>query len=454
MPQKNVISVDQHALIRLPSDGMKIIELKTDGQINLGRFGTFEVNDIIGYPFGQSFEILEDKVIPIKSINEQEMEGDEEVEEGELSRDMLTKIFSNSAENNQNIINIGAKIQKLTHEDVDELKRSGAASNIGQLIITKMIEGHEGFDKKTIHSQQKYLKRKQAKFLRRFTIEYLNSSLLAQYFIEKDVSKLLDMSEETLGLIQHYSNIRPGGKYLLVDETGGIIIYLMLERMGFEGEILVIHENEHPNYSALQFCNIDPQVLEKTVKFINWLQVLEPNNERIEFEEKSIEELNQMKSTKKAQYYRRLKRASEINYCIDQIENGNFDAFISITTLDANSYLPHIIPLVGGSRPITIYSQYKETLLDIQHNLMNDKRVLAPSILETRVRPYQTIPGRIHPLMTMRGFGGYILNGLKVYAQESVQAVGKGPFKRKRDDSEVSNTPNTPENLETPEISS
>ena len=32
------------------------------------------------------------------------------------------------------------------------------------MIIEKMIAGHEGFDKKTIFSQQKYLKRKQQKF--------------------------------------------------------------------------------------------------------------------------------------------------------------------------------------------------------------------------------------------------------------------------------------------------
>ena len=57
------------------------------------------------------------------------------------------------------------------------------------------------------------------------------------------------------------------------------------------------------------------------------------------------------------------------------------------------------------------YNQFKESLLEVQQALSGDKRVLAPSIYETRVRPYQTIPGRMHPVMTNRGGGGYILWG-------------------------------------------
>ncbi|CAH6720406.1 tRNA (adenine(58)-N(1))-methyltransferase non-catalytic subunit Trm6p [[Candida] jaroonii] len=432
---KKIITENQHALIRLPSDGMKIIDLKTDGKISLGKFGNFEVKDIVGYCFGQSFEILNDgTVVPIKSMSEQV--NIEQPEDEELDRDILTKIFSNSAENNQNIINIGSKIQKLTHEDINELKESGASSNIGQLIISKMIEGHEGFDKKTIHSQQKYLKRKQAKFLRRFTVEYLNSAQLMNYYMEKDLNRLLDMSQETLGLMLNYSNVRPGGKYLLVDETGGLILYAMLEKMGFEGEVLLVHENEHPNYSMLKHCDIPEDVLDKSVKFINWLQILEPSNERIDFEVLSDEQISGLRGGKRAQYFRRLKRANDINHVIDSIETGNFDGFISVTTLDATTFLPYVIPLVGGSRPICIYSQFKETLMEIQHGLMNDKRILAPSIYETRVTPFQTIPGRLHPVMTMRGFGGFVLTGTKVIPQENgIQAVGRGLSKRRREES-------------------
>lgn len=435
---KTVILEGQYALIKLPSAGMKVIQLKHDAVISLGKFGTFNANEILGFPFGQSFEIIGDnKVKPIKSLTEAAQPENEESgepqgdEPEEITKDKLTQMFSNNSENNQNIINIGSKIQKLTNDDINELKKSGATSNIGQLIIQKMIEGHEGFDKKTIFSQQKYLKRKQQKFLRRFTVEFYGTSQMFLYYLEKDSSRLLDMSEETLGLLMTYSNVRPGGKYLLLDETGGVVLHSMLERMDCQGSIVMVHENEHANYSALKNCNISEATITNCVNTINWLQVVEPEAERIDFEYINPEELSQLKAPKRSQYYKRQKRAETINKAIDMFQQGNFDGFISVSSLDPISFLPLMVPKVGGSRAITIYSQFKEVLLDVQHSMSNDKRILAPSIFETRARPYQTIPGRIHPLMTMRGYGGYVLWGTRVFPKESVQAVGRGVSKKR-----------------------
>lgn len=431
---KNVIKLGQYALIKLPSAGMKIIELREEGTISLGKFGSFNLNEILGFPFGQSFEIIADnKVVPIKSLTTQDAVNKELEEEDsdEITKDKLTQILSNNSENNQNIIDIGSKIQKLTSDDIDELKTSGATSNIGQLIIQKMIEGHGGFDKKTIFSQQKYLKRKQQKFLRRFTVEYYGPAQMLQYYLEKDSSRLLDMSEETLGLLMTYANVRPGGKYLIIDETGGVVLYAMLERMNYQGTVLTIHENEHPNYNALKHCNIPDDIFKEVVKLINFLQIIEPENEKIHFEELSSDQLAQLKGPKRSQYYKRLKRTSNINTAIDLFQEGNFDGFISVSSLDPVSFLPLTIPKVGGSRAIVLYNQFKEVLLDVQHHLSSDKRILAPSIFETRVRPFQTIPGRIHPLMTMRGYGGYLLWGTRVFPKETVQAVGRGIGKKR-----------------------
>lgn len=89
----------------------------------------------------------------------------------------------------------------------------------------------------------------------------------------------------------------------------------------------------------------------------------------------------------------------------------------------------------------------------VQAEFTRDKRVLALSIFELRVIPFQTIPGRMHPVMTMRGFGGYVLWGTKVIPNaEGVAAVGRGLLKRKREETESAPTltPTTVEN--TPEL--
>lgn len=428
---RTTISLNQHALIVLPSEGMKIIFLKPDGIISLGKFGSFRVNSIIGFPFGTSFEIIEDlNVRRIKSISSDTEDANFSNDNDEITADDLTSAFSQSSESNQNIINIGSKIQKLSAAEVEDLKKAGATGDVGQKIIQKMIAGHEGFDKKTVYSQLKYLKRKQQKFHRRFRIEYLGSSQLLQYYAEKNPRKVLDLSEESLGLILNYANVRKGGKYLLADETGGLLLYAILERIGEEGLVVSIHENEHPNHIELRYSDYTEDYKSKVIKSINWLQFLEPENEKISWLDEPEEVVNEMRINKREQYNRRKSKAKSINDVIDLVLQGNFDGFISVSTLYMPTLLPHIVPKIGGSRPIVVYDQFKEPLVELQHSLENDKRVLAPTILESKVRPYQTISGRLHPIMSMRGYGGYIMWGTRVFPKDSgITAVGRGMSK-------------------------
>ncbi|CCE86449.1 Piso0_004939 [Millerozyma farinosa CBS 7064] len=438
MKNTSIITPNQHALIRLPSEGMKVVELKPDQIINLGKFGSFKVNEILGYSYGQAFEILDDYMVrPIKSLMEdqvQPMENEStQEEEGQFTRKDIATILSESSENNQFIIDVGSQIQKLSSDDIDKLKNSGVSSDVGQQIIDKIIEGHAGFDKKTLFSQQKYLKRKQAKFFRRFSVDYLGGSQLLEYFLEKDNQRVFDMTTESLGLLFSYANVKPGGKYLLIDETGGVILYALMERMNGEGSIVSIHENEHPNHILLRNSDYTDEMIDRMVKPINWLQFVETNAEKINWKDEPEDVIENMKATRKAQYYRQKKRAQDINHVIDLVSEGNFDAFISVSKLHMPSVLPYILPKVGGSRPIAIYSEYKERLLETQHFLSVDRRILAPSIYESKVRHYQTIPGRMHPVMSSRGLDGYVLTGTRVYPkQEGITAVGRGISKKRR----------------------
>ncbi|GEQ69358.1 hypothetical protein JCM33374_g3029 [Metschnikowia sp. JCM 33374] len=356
----STIVANQHVLIRLPSEGLKIAHLREDGTISLGKFGAFKVSTIFGYPYGTTFEIIEDQVaVPVKSLTSVEEVPENEIDEQELTKDQVTKFFEVSAESNQDIINIGSKIQKLDSKQIDDLKKSGASSDIGQKIIDQIIAGHSAFDKKTLFSQQKYLRRKQQKFLRRFQIEYLGSSQLLQYYIDKDIQRVRDMSEETLGMLLSHANVRPGGNYLLVDDTSGVVTYAMLERMQGKGSILLIHENEHANLAALRYSDYSEEYQKKMVKTLSWLQFAEPENEKIHWEELPEEEVEAMRANKKLQYHRRSKRAADINAALDMVTESNFDAFISVSTLNIPSFLPLVVPRVGGSRPLVFYSPFR-----------------------------------------------------------------------------------------------
>ena len=51
------LAFNQHVILKLPSGNWKIVELKPNASISLGKFGAFNVDDIIGYPLGTTFEI-------------------------------------------------------------------------------------------------------------------------------------------------------------------------------------------------------------------------------------------------------------------------------------------------------------------------------------------------------------------------------------------------------------
>ncbi|KAH3679394.1 hypothetical protein WICMUC_001014 [Wickerhamomyces mucosus] len=443
-----IIENGLHAIIRMPSDGLKIVQLEKSKSINLGKFGTFDVDGILGFPFGQTFEVLDDrKVRPIGStiystVDEAENEIETEIDNENrtpvletLSEkiDYLKKLDIESSDSNRNLIDIGNSTQSLSMDEIETLKKTASGVNVGEAIIDKLIKSHVNFNMKTKQSQEKYLRRKQQKFLRRFTIDHISSSRLLQYYIEKDASKVLDMSEESLGLLLTLANIQPGGRYLVVDETGGLLLAAMMERMGGSGEILVVHENEHPNHFVLTQTDFPQALQDKMIKTINLLQFFEPENEKVEWTDLPQEELDQMKSSRKVHYHRRKQNVFQTNSAMDNAIKGNFDGLIIVSTLYIPTLLDKILEKAGGSRPVAIYSQFKEPLVETQIQSLNDLRLLAPTIHETRCRPYQTIPGRLHPLMSMRGGGGYVFSALRVFPiEDGVQAVGRGISRKKQ----------------------
>jgi tRNA (adenine-N(1)-)-methyltransferase non-catalytic subunit len=328
-------------------------------------------------------------------------------------------------ENNQTLYD-DPNVQALNTKEIEELKKQGLS---GQEIIEIVKQSHSSFDKKTTFSREKYIKRKQQKFLQRFTPEPITSSELIDIYLAKDGSKIQNMSIETLGLIMSMADIQPGGTYLVVDDVSGVLVGALMERMGGEGLIVCLHEHEHPNLDALRYMNYSEKLINTMVKSINWMEFLYPEDvER--FAEIDADELKEMKSSQRGSYYRKRQRYCDYTLIRSVIDKGSFDGLVVATMLHLPDLVPRILHVVGGSRPIVVYSEYKEILVETSHVFQKDLRILAPTIMETRVRKYQTLPGRMHPHMTMVGHGGYVLWGIRVYPS-NVNAVGVGRKKRK-----------------------
>lgn len=430
---------------------------------------------------------------------------------------------------NRDIVDSGST-QKLTLEEIESLKRE--SSGTGREIVAKLLESHSAIDQKTAFSLAKYTLRKQKKYIKRFSVLPVDVSLLTNYMLyEKDAPRIMELRDELIGLIGCWGNVhhggdisidetvgKPNGRYLVVDETGGLVVAAMAERMGIlhrdepseEDEvsdkqsqsisnqpsrtpstqrpqsmsasgntITVLHAHAAPNVALLKYFGYDQDNPDTThplhthLKSTSWLQLVDPEADPIYANEPPIipdSELATYKTNKRSTYHRKRNRWSRVRSVVEETRAGEFDGLIVATLMEPISVLKHCLPLLSGSAQVVVYSPNIEPLTELADLYSTPTRIayhtrkreleekarqsetehadlsaleeefpvdptllLAPTIQTSRVRPWQVLPGRTHPLMSGRGGAeGYIFHATRVLpSREAIQAAGFGRKKRK-----------------------
>jgi tRNA (adenine58-N1)-methyltransferase non-catalytic subunit len=437
--------------------------------------------------------------------------------------------------------------QTLTMEEIEALKRDG--TDAGKELIAKLMLSHTALDQKTAFSLAKYKLLKTKKYLRRFTILPLDVSLLTQWLIEdKDPGRIMEMREELLALAGCWGNVHfsddergsdagnPGGRYLVVDEVGGLLVAAMAERMGIlnlqdeEDEslgtkpsedsvskpqpnghrhptneldpglattntITLIHSNSQPNLSLLKYFSFNPDAppavpahpLTTHLKSLSWLQLLSPQDDTAYSTpppSATPDQIASWKSGKRSTYYRKRRRYARTRAIVDETRAGGFDGLIVASYMDPIGIMRACVPLLRGGAQVAIYSPTVEPLagladlysmsrrtafitsppeelgssedadaqmdgegtgkgkIDPSAWQGNDDFPLNPTLLlgvtvqTSKVRKWQVLPGRTHPLMTGRGGAeGYLFTAVRVIPAEGrVAARGKFSTKRRKVD--------------------
>ncbi|EMR09270.1 hypothetical protein PNEG_02605 [Pneumocystis murina B123] len=404
-PTKEVILPNSSIFLKLPSNLLKFIIVKQNTIINLGKFGTFCTNDIIGHPYGFTYEICNQELKIMRSDRIHEIEDE----------------IANNKETMDDSFN-----QLLTYDEIMLLKQNKDLS--GQDIVNKIVFSHKTYDQKTEYAKDKYIRKKIQKYQKGFTTMFPTIWEISEHILMKDFLKIMDLRAEIIAYILNLGNVQPGGKYIVVDETSGLLVASILERMDCIGQIMYIHTNEHPNLDNCKYFGQDyipDRLIEKDVLLtLNWLNVINRNQE-IEFENKDI---NTMKTKYIEKYLRKKKVHERLKRNIQLLNKGEFDGLFIASTYDPSSILPHLIPFVAGSCSIIIYSPYREILVATSHYISsrNTHDILAPIISEIRHRQYQTLSNRTHPFMVSRSFMGYVLSTIKVLpCLKNLRPLGK-----------------------------
>lgn len=404
---RHLIREGDKVLIRLPSTVVKAIKINHTATISLGKYGSFKAAALIGRPYGDTYEIKEDGLQVMQAtLNE--------IEE--------------TAANNENISATGA--QKLTFVDIAALRSEGMS---GRDIIAKQVEEHSAFELKTEYSKEKYMKRKEAKYLQIFTPIEPTVHNIAEYNFEKQAPKVRDLRPDTLSQMMTYANVRPGGKLLVVEDIHGMVVAGAVERMGGDGRILIINDcDSPPDLHLLDSFNFDPSYL-APITSIHWAAT-EPSWQLpdlpLQVDETTVK--SSKSSREQVKVNRRRATFDKTKDARDEFLAGGFDGVIIACEYDPYSILQRLLPSIGGSAPIVIFSPYLQVLHDTNLLLRASPSFLAPSLIEPWLRKYQVLPGRCHPEMNGMPPGGYILVCTRVFDSGEVHSVLSGRRAAKR----------------------
>ncbi|RKP09184.1 adenine(58)-N(1)-methyltransferase non-catalytic subunit TRM6 [Thamnocephalis sphaerospora] len=245
---------DQYTFIRMPSGNTKVLKLQRGSVVSLGKFGAFKADDVLGKPFGLSYEVVgKRKLRVVRRMDQDDAGYDSDANNREIGQDGTS--------------------QQLSQAEIEQMKRDGLEGSLAsEMIIQKVAENNQSFEKKTEYSKAKYIKRKQQKFSKLFTPIRPTLATVCDHFFAKNPGKIMDMRIDSLSQLLTFGNVHAGGRFLVVDDAQGMLVSAVLDRMGGHGEVLAVHSGENHNFDVMRYLNY-PRDITAPLRTISWGQI-------------------------------------------------------------------------------------------------------------------------------------------------------------------------------------
>ncbi|KAL4069857.1 Gcd10p family-domain-containing protein [Scleroderma yunnanense] len=299
-------------LFKLPNGEVRGIKVEKDSTLSLGRVGSFFADELIGQPYGLPYEIHDKRLrrLPPRTM--------QEIEETDATNEL---------------INDGDLVQPLTVAEIESLKKSGVHASVWLFaaaidIIQAQIEQHTNYTLKTEYSKEKYKQRKEAN--------------ICDYWFKKDHHRIRDIRVDTLSQMLNLANVRPGGRYIIVDEASGLIVAAVLDRLGA--------------YPVLNLMNYDRKSLASVLATLNWATAqedhtpvfppLDPTSGRIHSERQRVR-LDKRKAA-----------SDVVMNTRTELFAGEFDGLLVASEYDAFQIVEALSPFLAGSASIVVQNQF------------------------------------------------------------------------------------------------
>lgn len=347
-----------------------------------------------------------------------------------------------SGTDNRHINDVGDS-QALDSSGIDQLREEYRESS--KIIIEKIVENSKTFQSKTEYSQEKYLQRKERKYFEFIEIREPSIRLLSEIYLRQDHDKMMGLRFDMLSQIVAYSGVCGYGNYLLYESgTNGLLPATLLNSMGSgtEATLVHMHPGNIPQTQAILALQMPKEQTKRCIS-VNIYSVLRdyyqqqcpsqqvdkgkdnltenggPENKKIKFnsstEEKEEEEVKEDASsnivngeTKTESWQLENQRARHF------MMEKSFDALIVVSKEHPLNIVNELLQFVRASRPIVVFSQYKEVLMELYNVLKSTTKIINLRLTSNWMRSYQVLPNRTHPHVNMMGNSGYLLVGYTV----------------------------------------
>lgn len=343
-----------------------------------------------------------------------------------------------ASEDNRNLDNEStSSAQLLKQSDIEKLKAAGGNS---ETIVGAVVANSATFAKKTVYSQEKYIKAKSKKYSSTVLIERPTLRGLADLYYSKNAGKICNLRSDALAALLHRANIRAGAKVLVVDTCQGLLASAVLERLGGSGKLVALHQGDTCQMPIVEQFNFSPEVAAALVPFPLYgiAGILQQTEPRVSGEKSEADEAASAVATTLAGIgtaadavskqpgnsavttefteQRRLRRAEKLARMTETIallRSADLDALVIACKFHPLSLLKALLPLLGNSRPFAVFSESKEPLTECAIYLRG-RGLVNLQLTERWTQEHQVLDQRTHPHMMMNAAPGYYLTGTTV----------------------------------------
>lgn len=424
-PEK-LIKENVHVLLK-KGNNVKVFRAERDRKIVFDK-RTFCLNAALDQPFGTSWEVSKNNIIPVRTT--ERLQG--EVQSASDNRDIQDDTGS----------------QRLDRDDIMNLKEQGVS---GEGIVEQLVDNSKSFTNKTAYSQEKYLKKKKEKYITKFTIYKPNVRLLCGVFFNKVPSpKIICLREDTLAQLLTCTNVQAGSKVMVVENCQGLLMASVLERLAGKGTIVQFHSEDRPVMIAEDLldlpCEYRDIALRMQLRDFNKVVKAEGSSclKGVAGEEGDIaeamdthetghsgalvsedveaqEEDSLTHKTRKRDFKdnserekKKIMRMEKYRKIKELLEKRDMDSLLIACRFQPALLLNHLLEYLAPSRPFVVYSSFKEPQVECFKQLKDNGSVVNMNLTETWLRHYQILENRTHPMISMSGTGGYVLTGTKI----------------------------------------